>query len=86
MLLRQGFLRSRAVRVQVIRQVLPWRKNGHWQNHIAVFSPDVEVAEYIVSDPPDEARYPTQIPVAHSTRFPKSLLIVLSTEDYTVRL
>ncbi len=34
-------------------------KHSHRENYIPIFSPDVEVAEYIVSNPPDEACYPT---------------------------
>src|SRR5215469_4724888 len=41
-------------------------KHSHRQNHVTIFAPNVQIAENVVRNPPDEVCYPAQIAVAHS--------------------
>ena len=40
-------------------------EHHHRQDHVTVFAADIEIAEYVVGDAPDEVCNPAQIAVAH---------------------
>ena len=41
-------------------------QHGHWQDHIAVLAADIEVAEHVVGNAPDEISDPVELTLFHA--------------------